>query len=301
MARITLLLLILVASCCVLAVRMPRRDPVKASSSGCFNPQQSFEEHVTSPRPQDTLNLKTIPASYDWRSTGWLSSIRNERLPAFCQACFIFATTSALADRVRILGKGQWQYAAYMSPQQVLDCGNAGDCTNGGDPNLVHKYAYTTGIPHETCNNYQAKVQTCNPMNQCYTCDPDGTCAPISNYTHYEVNQFGLVNGSLNMQAEIFARGPIACSMQTTAGFNAYTGGVYSEDVSAPVANHLVSLVGWGVENGTAYWVGRNSWGTPWGENGWFRIVMNAPGQNLGIENQCFFAVPELPTLHWMK
>jgi hypothetical protein len=42
------------------------------------------------------------------------------------------------------MGKGQWQYAAYMSVQQVLDCGNAGDCTNGGDPNLVHKYAYST-------------------------------------------------------------------------------------------------------------------------------------------------------------
>ncbi len=78
---------------------------------------------------------------------------------------------------------------------------------------------------------------------QCYTCDPDGTCAPISNYTHYQVSQFGLVNGSLNMQAEIMARGPIACAMQTTTGFNAYTGGVYSEAVANPVPNHLVSLV----------------------------------------------------------
>lgn len=73
------------------------------------------------------------------------------------------------------------------------------------------------------------------------------------------------------MMAEIYARGPIACSLNSEPDvFNDYHGGIVSctdsddKKCSQTSTDHVVVIAGWGVDSdsGMKYWVGRNSYGT---------------------------------------
>ena len=95
------------------------------------------------------------------------------------------------------------------------------------------------------------------------------------------------------MKAEIYANGPISCGIEITPTFDNYTGfEVYGEKLETPEINHEISILGYGVEDdGTEYWIGRNSWGNYWGEWGFFRLTMKE-GYNLGVNLDCSAGIP---------
>lgn len=42
--------------------------------------------------------------------------------------------------------------------------------------------------------------------------------------------------------------------------------------------NHVVTAIGYGVEDGQEYYIIRNSWGRDWGEDGYIRIATSPEG-----------------------
>lgn len=118
------------------------------------------------------------------------------------------------------------------------------------------------------------------------------TCTAVTdNRKYYAVNVKEFA-GPFAMKADIFRNGPISCGIDATAKFEEYRGGIFSEDKSFPEINHIIALVGWGVDkdSGEEFWIGRNSWGSWWGENGYFRISMYH--NNLAVEQDCTSGEP---------
>jgi len=108
----------------------------------------------------------------------------------------------------------------------------------------------------------------------------------------YYAKDYYAVKGSDQMKAEIMMWGPIECGIYATPAFDKYTGGIYHEVITETDSNHAIAVVGWGRDADTQveYWIGRNSWGTYWGEDGFFRMIMN--GNGLNIENECTAGKP---------
>jgi cathepsin X len=227
-----------------------------------------------------------------------------------------------LADRIRIARRNRSRTVdnlcrdeIHLSIQYILNCASqtAGSC-HGGSATGVYEFILKESgfIPYETCMPYLACSDdstngfcphldtSCAPLNVCRTCDATGQCfaveqfpnATLAEYGTYSYYTDGLARVVPKIQAEIYARGPVAAAVNADPLLT-YKGGIVNDtSIWHMLVNHIVSIVGWGYDEATQtpYWICRNSWGTYWGEMSYFRIIM---GHNaLGIESEIAWATP---------
>lgn len=130
---------------------------------------------------------------------------------------------------------------------------------------------------------------TCKAENIARTCSTftsnGGSCVAINKYPNATISEYGTISGQANMQKEIYARGPISCGIDAAKILD-YSGGIATK--KSFQVDHVISVVGWGEENGVGYWIVRNSWGEYWGEMGYIKVAFGA----LAIQQQCAWAVP---------
>jgi len=149
-------------------------------------------------------------------------------------------------------------------------------------------------ITDETCSIYMARGWTngegCSAMQKCRNCSPGEACFVPDQYRVYQVDEYAQIEGEEAMMQEIYQRGPIACGIAVPDLLEEYTSGIYCDETGDTSIVHDISVVGYGEENGQKYWMVRNSWGTYWGEQGFFRVCRGT--NNIAIESDCAWATP---------
>jgi len=192
---------------------------------------------------------------------------------AKCGSCWTFSTVGTLEAHY-LIKYGQFRN---LSEQQLVDCAGAYDnhgCS-GGLPSHAFQYINDIGgLETETDYPYKAVDQNCSH-------DPSKASVGISG---------GSVNITQGDEVEllhaVFQNGPVSIAYQVAPGFKDYKTGVYSSTVcnsTAQDVNHAVVAVGFGHQDNMDYWIVKNSWGTTWGDNGFFKIQR---GVNMcGISN----------------
>jgi len=291
------------------------------------NEYMIMEDHkvpnnYTSPLPYTYIHLGDLPDNFDWgnvNGTSYLTSSLNQHIPQYCGSCWAFGAMSALADRIKI-ARGAKGQDINLSIQYILNCGAsiAGSCF-GGSHSGAYEFIKQSGfVPYDTCMPYIACSEsshegfckytdtTCTKDNTCRTCNTfatamGGSCVAIESFPNATVAEYGSyarfsMNKVHKIKAEIFARGPVAAGVNALPLRN-YRGGIVTNNkIIYKWSNHVVSIVGWGKEDGTEYWIVRNSWGQYWGEMGFFRIETDK--NSLGIEGDVVWATPNSWTIH---
>ena len=235
--------------------------------------------------------ISSLPENFDWRDqegVNYVSPIRNQEK---CGSCYAFGSMAMLEARVRLLSHNTLQ--PVFSTQDVVSCSKYSQGCEGGFPYLIAgKYGQDFGVVEESCFPY-----TGNDTTSCQTETPGCLRYRTAEY-HYIGEFYGGCNEALMMD-ELVRNGPIAISFEVTEDFQHYKSGIYHktglQDGFNPweITNHVVAVVGYGVEDGEKYWIVKNSWGVDWGEEGFFRIRKGT--DELSIESMAVAATPVIP------
>ncbi|GHE98942.1 hypothetical protein GCM10017786_34990 [Amycolatopsis deserti] len=102
----------------------------------------------------------------------------------------------------------------------------------------------------------------------------EGTGALHPNWVNRVARAEGVVDLTQDPAAikhHIYGYGPVTACMVIYDDFFHYTGGIYRATTTESNGGHCVALIGWDDEQNC--WIAKNSWGTDWGEGGFFRIA----------------------------
>jgi len=125
------------------------------------------------------------------------------------------------------------------------------------------KYLETAGVVSEDDYEYTGRDGTCSVSGK-------KVVAKVTGY-HYAGTE-----DETQIKQLLFENGPFAIAMNATP-LQFYFWGIFNpwfEFLCSPTElNHGVLLVGYGIEGSTPYWIIKNSWGSSWGEKGYFRII----------------------------
>lgn len=227
---------------------------------------------------------ETLPRQFDSR-TQWPGCVSEVRDQVNCGSCWAFSGSSTLSDRFCVATNGKLK--PILSPQDMISCDSSNFGCDGGQLDRAWEYLEKNGVVEENCFPYQSANGRTIP--NCL----QGNCLNSNfHFVKYKarINTSKPFQCSTQIKKEIYVNGPIQTGFQVYEDFMHYKSGIYEYNHGRRLGGHAVKIIGWGEEEGNAYWIVQNSWGNQWGENGYFRIKM---GECL-IEQNGFAGIPEI-------
>ena len=271
-----------------------------------------------------TFALYTLggePTNFDWRDLGAVTAVKNQ---AECGSCWSFSTCGDV-EGTKFLGSGGTILHS-LSEQQLVACNTMNMGCDGGYPFAAMQYAaHFGGLVHLEDYEYKAINEGSSGTPSCDTATLN-SALERDDVAHVGGWQFVAMGDKYEkkMPLALVKNGPLSVSFNAN-GMEFYVEGIVgcttgrcksgAIDHEVPCdpdsLDHAVLIVGYGVQEGDQdevthmnddvdwedddinYWVIKNSWGSEWGEAGYYRLVR---GTNAcGVANMVVHSVYKAP------
>jgi C1A family cysteine protease len=239
-----------------LGITMPRATAMAAAAATAAT-AASYPAALTA--------AATLPASFDWRNVNGHSFVTPIKNQGGCGSCWAFASTAALESKA-LIAMNTPDVNLNLSEQVLLSCSGAGSC-GGGYVNKVANFLVGTGDSGESTFAYTGADTACAKAaagwkDSAYKITSWQFVANWNNKVTPDMIKNALINS-----------GPLPVTFNVNNDFYSYKSGVYSSVGSSYVGRHAVTIVGY--DDAAQAFIVKNSWGTGWGENGYFRVAYN--------------------------
>ncbi|MGA2822238.1 MAG: C1 family peptidase [Bacteroidales bacterium] len=214
-----------------------------------------FPEQTSGKLKQET----ELPSIYDLRILGKVTSVKNQD---GCSTCWAFGSCGSIESDWKVLGLPDND----LSENNMKNCHHFDfdPCSGGGQSWMVISYfSRLAGPVPETSDPYVGATQSCTTG-----------ITPVA----YPINARLLPNNQALLKQTIMDYGAIYTVMYWIS--SCYNSSYYTYYYSGShVQNHGICIVGWDdtkvTAGGTGAWIIKNSWGTSWGESGYFYVSYN--------------------------
>ncbi len=212
-----------------------------------------------------TTAASSAPGTLDWRSYNGGDFVTPVRDQGQCGDCWAFGSVAALESKT-LITQNTPGVNLDLSEQVVNSCDTAdnyGDGCNGG--NLVTDFFVNTGVPLESCYPYTATDGNCS--NACANWQQNA----YKTTSYSWIVPYGSQQTVDALKAGLYVYGPLVVTFSVYDDFYSYTSGIYTHTSGSFEGYHAVLLVGYDDTNNC--FIVKNSWGTGWGESGFFEIA----------------------------